>query len=652
MRAGLGGTINDVVLTAITRGFRDLLLSRGEPVEGRTSARWCRSRCGRNDERGRCDNRVSAVFADLPVGLDDPVARLAAVRADMEGVKKSKGAVAGARLTELSGFAPPVLLAAGQRLATSVPQTSFHTVTTNVPGPQRPLYFAGRRMISSAPTIPLAASLRTAVGIFSYDGGLHFGLTGDYDTVPDLAVLARGIEAGVAELVELANATTSNRPARRGRYDLLEAPSRPPRHRRRPSGGRGPTATPTSRAQRFHSDGAWHDVSFSELREISTEIGLGLVDLGVQPGDRVSVLSDTRPEWVQVEFGVALAGGVVVPIYPSSSADECEWVLSDSGAVVVVCENAAQAAKVEQVRERLPDLRHVVLMDGLDELRARGAENQEQRRAELDRRTEAVQPDDPALIIYTSGTTGRPKGCVLTHRNLTSCCRVCDDLDVLGAEDVVYLFLPLAHVFAQVIALAAAGMGSVTAFCSGDASKIMPDLAALSPTVVPSVPRIFEKVYASVSGMVPAEMRAQAVAAGMAVRALERAGREVPDALRAGFDQADAALFGKVRAIFGGSVRQAISGAAPIAPEILEFFHAAGVPVNEGYGLSESTAIGTLNTLDAVRIGSIGRGGARLRGPDRRRRRDPHARPAHLRRVLEERPRHRRDAGGRLAAHR
>jgi long-chain acyl-CoA synthetase len=362
---------------------------------------------------------------------------------------------------------------------------------------------------------------------------------------------------------------------------------------------------PDRPAQRFHRDGAWHDVSFAELMEISTAIGLGLVDLGVQPGDRVSVLADTRPEWMQVEFGIALAGAVVVPIYPSSSTDECEWVLSDSGAVVVFCENAAQAAKVEQVRERLPDLQHVVVIDGDDsfaDLRSRGGDQ-----AELDRRTEAVTPDEPALIIYTSGTTGRPKGCVLTHRNLTSCCRVCDDLDVLGAEDVVYLFLPLAHVFAQVIALGAAGMGAVTAFCSGDASRIMPDLAALSPTVVPSVPRIFEKVHASVSGMVPADVRSRAVAVGMAVRALERAGREVPDALQAGFDQADTALFGKVRAIFGGSVRQAITGAAPIAPDILEFFHAAGVPVNEGYGLSESTAIGTLNTLDAVRIGSIGR---------------------------------------------
>ncbi|OJY47689.1 AMP-dependent synthetase/ligase [Pseudonocardia sp. 73-21] len=359
-------------------------------------------------------------------------------------------------------------------------------------------------------------------------------------------------------------------------------------------------------AQRHLAGGVWQDVSYAELREISTEIGLGLVALGVAPGDRVCVLADTRAEWVQVEFGIALAGAVTVPIYPSSSADECEWVLGDSGAVVVVCENAALQAKVESVRDRLPALREVVLIDGeentLAELRARAGD-----RDDLERRATAVVPDEPALIIYTSGTTGRPKGCVLTHRNLTECCRVCDAMGVMDASDVVYLFLPLAHVFAQVISLGSAGMGAVVAYCSDGAAAIMPDLAALSPTLLPSVPRIFEKVYATVSGLVPAEMRAKAVAAGMAVRQLERAGQPVPDELAAGYAQADAALFTKVRAVFGGAIRQAISGAAPIAPEIIEFFHAAGVPVNEGYGLSESTAMGTLNTLDAVRIGSIGR---------------------------------------------
>ncbi len=362
-------------------------------------------------------------------------------------------------------------------------------------------------------------------------------------------------------------------------------------------------------AQRSRRDGGWHDVTFDGLNRTARAIALGLVDLGVAPGDRVCVLADTRPEWLDVELGIALAGAVVVPIYPSSSADECAWVVGDSGAVVVVCENAAQAAKVDLVRGGLPALRDVVLVDGagdgsvtLADLSGRGGDE-----AALDRRTAAVRPDDPGLIIYTSGTTGRPKGCVLTHRNLVSCCRVCTEMGVLTPDDIVYLFLPLAHVFAQVIALGAAGSGAVVAYCSDGASAIMGDLAALSPTVVPSVPRIFEKVYALVSGLAPDDVRERAVAAAEAVRELERSGRPVPADLRAGLDRADEALFAKVRAVFGGRVRQAISGAAPIAPEILRFFHAAGVPVYEGYGLSESTAIGTLNGPDALRIGSIGR---------------------------------------------
>jgi long-chain acyl-CoA synthetase len=360
-------------------------------------------------------------------------------------------------------------------------------------------------------------------------------------------------------------------------------------------------------AQRFLVDGGWTDRTFAEVDTISRELGLGLVDLGVAPGDRVCVLADTRPEWLLAELAIARAGAVVVPIYPSSSADECAWVIGDSGAVVVVCENAQQAAKVAQVRADVPALREVVLIDGegltLESLRTRGGDH-----AELQRRSAAVRPDDPGLIIYTSGTTGRPKGCVLTHRNLTSCCHVCDALGVLAPDDVVYLFLPLAHVFAQVIALAAAGAGAVVTYCSGGGgAAIMGDLAATSPTLVPSVPRIFEKVYAMVGGLVPAELRDRAVAAGLAVRDLPTAGRPVPGELQAAFDRADEQLFSKVRAAFGGAVRQAICGAAPVATEILQFFHAAGLPVMEGYGLSESTAIGTLNTPDALRIGTIGR---------------------------------------------
>jgi diacylglycerol O-acyltransferase len=202
-----------VVLTVIAGGFRELLVSRGErtdrvvrslvPVSVRSA-----------EERGDYNNRVSALFADLPVGIEDPVERLAAVRGQMEQLKGSHEAVAGEVLVGLSGFAPAMLLALGLRTATHVPQRNVNTVTTNVPGPQRPLYAAGRRMLECLPYVPLAGHVRVGVAIFSYDGGLSFGVTGDYDRAPDLGVLCRGIERSMAALVQAAEASPSTRSRR------------------------------------------------------------------------------------------------------------------------------------------------------------------------------------------------------------------------------------------------------------------------------------------------------------------------------------------------------------------------------------------------------------------------------------------------------
>jgi diacylglycerol O-acyltransferase / wax synthase len=219
VRRSLGGTVNDVVLAAITRGFRDLLVSRGESREGRPVRTVVPVSVRAAHERGVYNNRVSAVFVDLPVGREDPVARLAEIREQMDGIKESKGALAGERLVELSGFAPPILLAAGQRLAASIPQQSLNTATTNVPGPQHPLFFAGRRLLESAPFVPVLGSVRIVIGIFSYDGHLYFGITGDYDSVPDIDVLRRGVESGVEELVAAARVsdTGSRDQAREGR---------------------------------------------------------------------------------------------------------------------------------------------------------------------------------------------------------------------------------------------------------------------------------------------------------------------------------------------------------------------------------------------------------------------------------------------------
>jgi diacylglycerol O-acyltransferase len=210
VRKGVGGTFNDVVLAAVTRGFRDLLLGRNEstdrvvrtlvPVSVRS-----RNASGLAVGDGTYANKVSAMFASLPVGLEDPAERLAAISAQMDGLKESKQAVAGETLTSLSGFAPPVLLAVGTRLATRAPQRNVNTVTTNVPGPQITLYASGRRMLKAYPYVPLAGQIRVGVAIFSYDGQVNFGVTGDYDAAPDIDILCEGIEAGMDELLVLAD---------------------------------------------------------------------------------------------------------------------------------------------------------------------------------------------------------------------------------------------------------------------------------------------------------------------------------------------------------------------------------------------------------------------------------------------------------------
>jgi WS/DGAT/MGAT family acyltransferase len=209
VRKGISGTFNDVVLAAVTQGFRDLLLSRGESVDRvvRTlvpvSVRG-RDSSGRAIGDGSYENKVSAMFAELPVGIDDPVERLQAISAQMDGLKESKQAVAGEALTSLSGFAPPVLLAVGTRLAARAPQRNINTVTTNVPGPQIPLYAGGRRMLKAYPYVPLAGQVRVGVAIFSYDGQVNYGVTGDYDSAPDIDVLCRGIEDGMEDLLAVA----------------------------------------------------------------------------------------------------------------------------------------------------------------------------------------------------------------------------------------------------------------------------------------------------------------------------------------------------------------------------------------------------------------------------------------------------------------
>jgi diacylglycerol O-acyltransferase / wax synthase len=226
VRVGLGGTVNDVVLTLITNGFRDLLESRDEEIaEDRVIRTMVPVSVRRRGEKGVYNNRVSAVFAGLPVGLLDPSRRLAQIRAEMDGVKQSKQAVAGDVLTSLSGFAPPLLLALGSRLITLSPRLNVHTATTNVPGPQQPVQTLGRRMLESYPFVPVVGSIRIVVAIFSYDGGLYFGVTGDYDGAPDIDVLTAGIERGMDDLLALVSPA---KPARRNGGKPAAARTRTP----------------------------------------------------------------------------------------------------------------------------------------------------------------------------------------------------------------------------------------------------------------------------------------------------------------------------------------------------------------------------------------------------------------------------------------
>jgi len=234
VRQAFGGTVNDVVLAAITHGFRELLESRGESVD-RVLRTLVPVSVRRPGERGTYNNRVSAMFAELPVGIEYPVARLDSIRTQMAGLKESKQAVAGDTLASLSGFAPPMLLALGARLGSRLPQRTLNTGTTNVPGPQFPLYLAGRRMLESFPYIPLFAQVRIGVAIFSYDGGLSFGVTGDYDTTPDIDVICDGIQQGVGQLVALAQSRPGSSPQTTKPAASGEKPTARPKRKQKPA---------------------------------------------------------------------------------------------------------------------------------------------------------------------------------------------------------------------------------------------------------------------------------------------------------------------------------------------------------------------------------------------------------------------------------
>jgi len=371
-------------------------------------------------------------------------------------------------------------------------------------------------------------------------------------------------------------------------------------------------------AIRFKDEsGKWVDRSFAQVRDVVRSLSLGLIDLGVQKGDKVSILANTRPEWTYFDFAALSAGATVVPIYQTNSPDECQYVLENSDAKVVIVEDEAQLEKVRAVRDRLPKLEHVIRMTGtsedaisVEELSARGAAHPD---SEWEERSSSVTPDDICTFIYTSGTTGPPKGCIISHGNYRAMLDMVHTTAVIEGDDVAYLYLPLAHSFALLIQFGSFDLGATIAYWERDPLKIIPNLAEVKPTYFPSVPRIFEKIYtaataqAEKAGGLKKAIFDWAVSVGKKVRAKEHAGEEPGFLLQRQYEIADRQVLSKVRALFGGRLRIAATGAAPINPEILRFFDAAGILVLEGWGMTETSTAATISSPEDFKFGTIGK---------------------------------------------
>ena len=363
--------------------------------------------------------------------------------------------------------------------------------------------------------------------------------------------------------------------------------------------------------------GAWVSRTYAEVGEIVRGLALGLIDLGVAHGDKVSILGNTRPEWTYFDFAALSVGATVVPIYQTNSPEECQYVLENSDASVVVVENDEQLEKVRMVRDRCPKLRHVIRMTGsgggaisLDEVVERGAGRGED---EWAGRWRSVTADDICTFIYTSGTTGPPKGCVISHGNYRAMLDMVIQTSVIEDDELTYLYLPLAHSFALLIQLGSFELGATLAYWERDPQKIIPNLSEINPTYFPSVPRIFEKIYtaatsnAEQAGGLKKTIFDWAIGVGKGYREAERSGSGPGPLLRAQHAIADRLVLSKIRELFGGALRQATSGAAPINPEILWFFDAAGVLVLEGWGMTETSTAATIATPEQFKIGTIGK---------------------------------------------
>jgi long-chain acyl-CoA synthetase len=360
-------------------------------------------------------------------------------------------------------------------------------------------------------------------------------------------------------------------------------------------------------------DGVWTDVTCATSAAQIRSAALGLIALGVQAGDRVAIFSATRYEWAILDFAILSVGAVTVPIYETSSAEQVRWVLQDSGAVLLFAETDTHAALVAELAGELPVLRRLLPIDGsgpkaLDQLAEEGASVDA---TELSKRVDALRADNPATLIYTSGTTGRPKGCQLTHSNLVYEARGAKEVlpTLLRRGERLLVFLPLAHVLARGITLAAF-QNKVTVGFTSDIKNLVPMFAVFKPTVVVSVPRVFEKVYNTAAQNAANEGKGRifAIAAQTAVAWSEASDRGGPGLLlRAKHAVFDRLVYHKLRAALGGDCRASISGGAPLGARLGHFYRGVGLTVYEGYGLTETSAAITVNQVGDLKIGTVGK---------------------------------------------
>jgi long-chain acyl-CoA synthetase len=356
------------------------------------------------------------------------------------------------------------------------------------------------------------------------------------------------------------------------------------------------------------------DWTVAQLADRIRAVAKGLVACGVEPGDRVALMSHTRLEWVIVDMATMSAGAVTVPVYETSSAEQLAWILEDSGAVVAIVETEEMRAVYHSVRDHAPNCRQVFAIDsagdgpGLDGLRTLGAHVDDD---EIHRRSEALGPDDTATVIYTSGTTGRPKGCVLTHGNL--CANVAQTVEAIGDEirldDVGLLFLPLAHSLTKGNLLFSLEMGVRTGFAT-DIAHLAEELGMVRATVIAGVPRVFEKVFNSAQHTAHATRKGPIFdrAASVAVRwSKEHHRGSVRPWTAAEHALFERLVYGKLRHALGGGMRLAFSGGSPLGERLTHFFDGIGVQIFEGYGLTETSPTLTINRPGAWRPGSVGR---------------------------------------------